>query len=617
MNRSYFRRIGMVLSFVMTALLGVSGAQAAPSQKAVEMLGNVRPAVSAELPEHAKASSGVSGVMNSRAVEASAIGLTLADGRKVTAQLQRVAQDDLRNTRSWIGSFSDEPGSMLILTRVSGTVSGFATYGKETFEIRPSKGGRHLLYAVDTARLPDLEPAGGNRVHSAGDTLGTTSAYGAGDTTLAAGTGVVQDLLVVYTAASANAWGVAELEGMIQSSVQYANQAYLNSQVGINLNVVGMQQVSVTEAGGMVATLDAVRQSSEVRSLRDKLAADMVVLVSQDSDYCGYAYLAIFSTVDAYSVVNSRCLGGYTLAHEVGHLQELDHDRTNSVGAGLYPYSYGYRECVSGGFIDIMSYPCGGVARIPNFSNPNIWYNGYATGISYESNPSQAADSARSLNETANSVAAYRVGTTTTTTVPASPSGLAASSVAYNGVTLVWSDNATNESGYKVERSPDGVVFAEVANLGKDARSFADSGVSVSSNYFYRVRAFNSVGFSGYSNTVTVTTPAAPPPPPPAPTSVNASDRADGSALVAWVSDSMAATSYEVRRETWDARKQVWGRSTVAATVSGNVRSVIDSTNNGTFRYFVRGLNSGGASSYAGPAQVTVSGGIKGGRARK
>jgi hypothetical protein len=253
-----------------------------------------------------------------------------------------------------------------------------------------------------------------------------------------------------------------------------------------------------------------------------------------------------------------------------------------------------------------MSYSCSGATQILQFSNPNLNYNGYATGIAYETDPANAADGARSLNNSATQVAAYRVASSSAATVPTGPSGLAASSVAYNNVTVVWTDNATNESGYKVERSPDGATFNEVASLGANATSFSDAAIAASSRYFYRVRAFNSTGLSAYSNIINVTTPATPPPPPPAPTSVGAADQANGSALVSWAVGSTTATNFEVRREKWDSRKNVWSGPTTAATVPASVLSIVDSTGTGTFRYTVRATNSGGASAYAGPAPVTV-----------
>ncbi len=233
-----------------------------------------------------------------------------------------------------------------------------------------------------------------------------------------------------------------------------------------------------------------------MRSLRDSLAADMVVLVSENTDYCGYAtlwysYSGSSTNWDAYAAVNSGCLSNQVLAHEVGHMQQLDHNRENATGMAAYAYSYGYRLCSSGGFVDIMSYPCStGVPKINYFSNPNITYNGYPTGISYEANPGNSAETARTLNNTAAQVANYRVGSgTVAPTPPAAPSGLAVQGATYNSVSIGWNDNSTNESGFKVERSTDGVNFGEIASLGADSRSFTDNTVAALSPYYYRVRA--------------------------------------------------------------------------------------------------------------------------------
>ncbi len=574
-----------------------------------------------DLPRQARAGSGVSGVLNASAMAAPAVSLALADGRTVTAQLQRVARDERRGTRSWVGTFADSPGGSLVLTEVRGTVSGFASYQGETLEIVPRKNGRHVLFAVDPAKVPDLDGVMHSAI-AAGD-VATTPATTAANTGGAPGTPVVQDLLVVYTAAASAAWGQATLEGMIESAVQSANQAYLNSQAAVALNVVGVQQVALAESGsGMQATLGALEQDAEVRALRDALAADMVVLVSQDSDWCGYAHLTITSTsttingvttntsdAEAYAVAHSDCLSNSTLAHEVGHLQGLDHNREDATGGGLYPYSFGYRACVAGGFLDIMSYPCPATSepRILQFSNPSLYDNGYGTGIGYELDPAHAADAARSLNDSASMVAAYRVAAPALA-APAAPSNLAASGVTYDSVALGWTDNATNESGYTVERSVDGLTFQEVASLGGDATSFPDVSVLPATSYAYRVRAFNSAGTSAYSATVSVTTPDAPPPPPPAPAGVSAANQGNGTALIAWATGTTNATSFQVQRETWNARKKTWERSTIVATVAAGTLSIVDASNNGTFRYFVRAQNSGGSSGYAGPAQVTVSG---------
>jgi hypothetical protein len=51
--------------------------------------------------------------------------------------------------------------------------------------------------------------------------------------------------------------------------------------------------------------------------------------------------------------------------------------------------------------------------------------------------------------------------------------------------------------------------------------------------------------------------------------------------------------------------------------VASGMTSIVDVTNSGTFRYSVRAVNSGGSSSFAGPAAVTVTGGRTKGKSGK
>ena len=90
--------------------------------------------------------------------------------------------------------------------------------------------------------------------------------------------------------------------------------------------------------------------------------------------------------------------------------------------------------------------------------------------------------------------------------VPAAPSGLAATTVSDTRIDLAWTDNATNADGFKIERSTDGVNFSVVALIGAASASYSDTGLVVSTLYTYRVRAYNDGGESGYSNTDNATT---------------------------------------------------------------------------------------------------------------
>jgi hypothetical protein len=73
-------------------------------------------------------------------------------------------------------------------------------------------------------------------------------------------------------------------------------------------------------------------------------------------------------------------------------------------------------------------------------------------------------------------------------------------------INLVWVDNATTETSYRVERSTNGTNFTAVATLGANFTTYADTGLAAAATYYYRVLASNNVGNSGYSNTATAMT---------------------------------------------------------------------------------------------------------------
>jgi formylglycine-generating enzyme required for sulfatase activity len=88
---------------------------------------------------------------------------------------------------------------------------------------------------------------------------------------------------------------------------------------------------------------------------------------------------------------------------------------------------------------------------------------------------------------------------------PNAPSALAATS-SQLGISLTWTDNSNNEQGFKIERSPDGTSgWTEVYQTMPDAMSWTDATAAIGSTYWYRVRAFNPVGDSAYSNTANAT----------------------------------------------------------------------------------------------------------------
>jgi len=69
-----------------------------------------------------------------------------------------------------------------------------------------------------------------------------------------------------------------------------------------------------------------------------------------------------------------------------------------------------------------------------------------------------------------------------------------------------WTDNSKDEKGFRIERKKDKQgSFEEIASVGPNVTSYTDAGASVGTTYCYRVRAFNSVGNSAYTEDICVT----------------------------------------------------------------------------------------------------------------
>lgn len=97
-------------------------------------------------------------------------------------------------------------------------------------------------------------------------------------------------------------------------------------------------------------------------------------------------------------------------------------------------------------------------------------------------------------------------GSGTPPPTPSAPSSLMAGSTTTSSITLTWTDNSNDESGFYIERSLNGTSWTQIASVGINISSFLSSGLSSGTAYYFRVRAFNSGGTSAYSNTAGATT---------------------------------------------------------------------------------------------------------------
>ena len=171
-------------------------------------------------------------------------------------------------------------------------------------------------------------------------------------------------------------------------------------------------------------------------------------------------------------------------------------------------------------------------------------------------------------------------------------------------VALSWADRSTNETGYELERSTDGVNYTRIATLGMNATSYVDTNLSAQL-YWYRVRAVNATGVSAYSN-IASTQPLVPAPT--APAGLSAVALTPTNVVLSWTNTSSTATAVEVERST-DG-----GTFSRIASLGATAITYTDTTVSAGSNYFyrVRAVASGGTvSPYSSVVQVsTLSAGL-------
>jgi uncharacterized protein (TIGR02145 family) len=91
--------------------------------------------------------------------------------------------------------------------------------------------------------------------------------------------------------------------------------------------------------------------------------------------------------------------------------------------------------------------------------------------------------------------------------VPFAPSNLTGNGISATQINLSWTDNSTNETGFKIERKTGTGVYAVVGVTATDVTTFSDTGLTPGTTYTFRVYSNNALGNSlTYSNEINVTT---------------------------------------------------------------------------------------------------------------
>ncbi|SEJ19352.1 Por secretion system C-terminal sorting domain-containing protein [Dyadobacter sp. SG02] len=177
-------------------------------------------------------------------------------------------------------------------------------------------------------------------------------------------------------------------------------------------------------------------------------------------------------------------------------------------------------------------------------------------------------------------------------TIPKVPSALTATAASATQINLSWTDNATDETGFELERSTDAVTFSKVADLGANVTTYQNTGLAPATRYWYRVLAKNSAGKSAYSNIANATTQQVIPH---APTSLTATAVSTSQIDLRWTDNANNETGYQVERS------QNGTSFTKITDLAANV-TTYQSTGLAPatdYYYRVRAVNAVGASAYS------------------
>jgi hypothetical protein len=179
----------------------------------------------------------------------------------------------------------------------------------------------------------------------------------------------------------------------------------------------------------------------------------------------------------------------------------------------------------------------------------------------------------------------------------AAPSNLSATVVNGTQVTLLWADNSSAETGFRIERCLGETCtnFTLIKTVGANVTTFTNTGLTANQTYRYRVRAYQGTTNSAYTASINAQTLAKP-------TALTATSQAGGKAILNWADSNLYETGFSIER----CQGGSCTNFAALATVGANVLTFSDTgLLAGTrYRYRIRASHATGVSAYSSVASV-------------
>lgn len=243
------------------------------------------------------------------------------------------------------------------------------------------------------------------------------------------------DVMVVYTPGVTARYN-GDQDTRFYHLLNVTNQAYVDSNVDLQLNMVHSVEVAYDETNSSVTALQDITfaQNSafvDIENLRLQHGADVVIFYrpyASSQGGCGIAWIggngtngdfsATYQKNYAYSHVAVDTCADYVTSHELGHNMGLAHSRVQDGTGATFPHALGHGE--NGNFVTIMAYQSAynvdyTSGKIYKFSSPTLDCNSSPCGIDLN-DPTWGADAVHALNITGPQISDYFATVDTTST---------------------------------------------------------------------------------------------------------------------------------------------------------------------------------------------------------